>query len=178
MKYRYVLIVFAVLYGASLALPHIIFAPNSFTSYFYYGIWILLSGFLALLQGNFAWCANFVIVLAMASLSGIWSAKQNLVAMYATLIAFVVALDSYAYRTGIGGAEGEPIQVSHLGSGFYLWELSILVLAFYFYLRYRQARSSNKSPPSRHILWDFFVVVGAGTASFILLWFGLPLLSP
>lgn len=109
-----------------------------------YGVplrFILVAMILWLSPGGLAWYANVLALFAITNLK-----YRRL--RYACLFSFgavVIALDAFMYREEFGTFQPEiPDVVDHLGSGFYVWEFSLLILCLLcLYEFYRTKRGNN-----------------------------------
>ncbi len=84
-----------------------------------YGYWILLIGWLGLLFFQLSWLANPLNLLALLLLS-----KKPVVSFILTLIAFLVASQTFMFSEIPTGLSQEKIYIQEFGLGFYLWYLA------------------------------------------------------
>lgn len=125
----------------SLTLPCIIYkhAPSADE----YGGWLLLIGEFGIFSGMFAWYANLSALCAVIALkSGSYKEALNV-----SILSFIISLQSFGFKEkwlDEGGAK--KLIVDHLGIGFYIWELSfiLLVASCWLYLLH-----SNKNKPQK-----------------------------
>jgi hypothetical protein len=92
-----------------------------------YGYLILILGWLGVFVGApfLPWFANVVGVIAFVA----HRASKVSLALAAT--AFGLGLDSFTFKIKRAVETGEKSYVDHLGLGFYVWEMSFLLLALY-----------------------------------------------
>lgn len=95
------------------------------------GYVVLVSGFLGIFVGVFAWFANpLMLVAVLLSLS-----RRRVVAMVLALAAVALGLQAYALdAVPFNEASMEPDNlnyVDHLGYGYYLWMASLVAFAVY-----------------------------------------------
>lgn len=110
------------LYVLSLALPGIIYQGGVSSDF---GFVLLLQGWLGIFIGQFAWYAN---VLALLSFKAIRNNKPVRGSFFA-LTAFILGLQSFLFlQKPLDEGVSSWHNVDHLGIGFYVWELSFLVL--------------------------------------------------
>jgi hypothetical protein len=122
------------LYLVSLAMPGFVIRSDYVSvdgSTVWYGYNILRSGWAGILIGQDAWYSN---VLLLGALLAIPSRKFNVGARLAGA-AFVWGLQSFLFcRLPQNEGEVNDLIVDRLGPGFYLWELSFLLLSFYCFM--------------------------------------------
>ena len=105
----------------------------------YSGFYLLIAGWLGVfLGGMVAWFATpfgfFGFVFA-------YRAKYSL-ALKCEIAAMIIGLQSYFMREIPLNEGGTMLKIDHLGSGFYLWELSFLLTCIYCYLGLSKNRLS------------------------------------
>lgn len=84
-----------------------------------YGIWILLIGWIGLVIFQLSWLANPLNLLALLLLSS----KPKL-SLLLTLIAFLLASQTFYFTEIPVGLNQEKIYIKELGLGFYLWYIA------------------------------------------------------
>ncbi|QDH71471.1 hypothetical protein FKV23_16270 [Lysobacter alkalisoli] len=73
----------------------------------------------------FAWLAN----LAIAAGAIFYLLRQFMVALWSSVIAMVIGLDTFRATVFPSDAGGMNVQIDAIGSAFYVWELSFAILA-------------------------------------------------
>jgi hypothetical protein len=105
------------------------------------GLGILISGWLGLLRGNIAWFANwFFIYACISSVKNlmpvaasrtipVFSVRKRIALL--SLSGSLIGLQAFSFQVWPNGDAGgvNCNLLDHLGSGFYLWELSFICLA-------------------------------------------------
>ena len=120
------------LYAIALGLPALEFSSHEAVR----GYTTLLWGWWGLLTGDFPWMANWFYFLAIVV--GLFGARR--VAQVLSGLAFAVGLLSLRVQKW-WFAENEGTPVESLGSAFYFWMASFLVLGvMLFFVRERQAQ--------------------------------------
>ena len=92
------------------------------------GLMAFIMAFFAMLEGQFAWLANPLWLVAILLLA----VQRNRVALLASVLAILVAQHTWAVvGTEINGDEGgvRKYLVTSLGLGFWLWVFSFAVIA-------------------------------------------------
>ncbi len=84
-----------------------------------YGVWILLIGWIGLVIFQLSWLANPLNLLALLLLSS----KPKL-SLLLTLIAFLLASQTFYFTEIPVGLNQEKIYIKELGLGFYLWYIA------------------------------------------------------
>ncbi len=84
-----------------------------------YGVWILLIGWIGLVIFQLSWLANPLNLLALLLLS----TKPKL-SLLLTLIAFLLASQTFYFAEIPVGLNQEKIYIKELGLGFYLWYIA------------------------------------------------------
>jgi hypothetical protein len=99
------------------------------------GYEILLTGFLGVLVGVFAWFANPLMLLAVL----LSTFKKRLASIILSVAAIALGLQSYALKAiPFNESSMDPGNlnfVDHFGLGFYLWMASLLTCAVYCFLK-------------------------------------------
>jgi hypothetical protein len=109
-----------VVLGCSLALPALVVDPPSQTVF---GLNCLLLGWLSLLQGWPMWLANPLCWLGLIFLC----VKKYYVSFGLGVVAIALALCTYSITRILRDEGGTMEKVTGLGSGFYLWLMSLLI---------------------------------------------------
>lgn len=100
------------------------------------GSQLLWMGWMGMLySGIVAWLANPLYVLALL----LMILRKDRGAFWLGLAAFLIGLDSL--RLDTWRVDEKPVPIDHLGTSFYLWEASFLILAIGAFVAWR--RSSN-----------------------------------
>ena len=81
-----------------------------------YGIWILLIGWMGLIIFQLSWLANPLNLLALLLLS-----SKPKMSLFLTMIAFLLASQTFLFMEIPTGLNQERIYIKELGMGFYLW---------------------------------------------------------
>lgn len=84
-----------------------------------YGIWLLFIGWIGLIFFQLSWLSNLLNLLALLILS----AKPRR-ALMLTLVAFLLASQTFLFSEIPIGLNQEKIYIKELGLGFYLWYLA------------------------------------------------------
>jgi hypothetical protein len=148
-KPQYVCGLAIALYLLSLSLPGIVYQPTPVAATDF-GYYLLLVGAWGIFSNTFAWFANFWVLLAIFC-STVRTVRASVAAMILSMLAFLTGLNSYEFTQKYLDESGNNVlRVDYLGIGFYIWELSFLVLATYFCLivlaERRSAATSQASP--------------------------------
>jgi len=109
---------------------------------------ILLLGWLGILMLVFAWYANIIACFALL-FSRARLPQMNRIGLGLSLASFFVGLDSFAFHQKLlDESVSDSLYVDHLGIGFYAWELSLLILAAYFYVRLQKSKRFVATAPT------------------------------
>jgi hypothetical protein len=120
----------AALYLISLTLPGIIYQGG----YIDYGYYILREGWQSLSPNMLAWNANPLFFLALFC-AFIRMYREGL---WFSIVALLLGLQSFFFHTKPNLPQ--VWHVDHLGVGFYVWELSFLVLTIFCFMQHKNAR--------------------------------------
>lgn len=110
-----------------------------------YGIpvkFLLLPMILWIAPGGLAWYANVLSVLAIINIKN----KNWKYASLFSIPAAVIGLDAFLYREEFGTFQPDiPHVVDYLGSGYYVWEFSLLVLCLACLYQFYRAKRDKHS---------------------------------
>jgi hypothetical protein len=102
---------------------------------------LLLEGIFGMLLGIFSWFSNVLILLALLFACQ----KQFKPGMVFSSLAILLALQSYAFHEKpLDEGVVKSLTVDHLGSGFYFWILSFILLLLYCVLKPKHEKASGK----------------------------------
>lgn len=90
-----------------------------------HGVWILLIGWIGLVVFQLSWFANPLNLLALLLLS-----TKPKISLFLSVIAFLVASQSFWFSEIPTGFNQEKIFIKELGMGFYLWYLANGIIVF------------------------------------------------
>jgi hypothetical protein len=117
-------------FAAAMFLPAVVSSTETDPGYV-----LLMTGWVGILGFMFAWLANIFGPLAF-----IFAAlKMYKTGLVLSAVAFVVALQSFAFDVIPSEGPGGGTEVDYLGIGFYMWELSFLLIFFYCFLKIRKS---------------------------------------
>jgi hypothetical protein len=107
------------MYLLSLALPGLLY----YGRHDEYGYQLLLTGWVGVLTLDFPWFGNLAYFAAVVSLQN----REYLTARYTSLGAIFLGLLSFFVKFG-GYDIGSTVAISGLGSGFYIWIFSFILM--------------------------------------------------
>ena len=114
-----------------------------------YGYNILLTGFLGVLVGVFAWFANPLMLLALL----LSTFKKRVASLVLAVFSIALGLQSYMLEAvPFNESSMHPDNlnfVDHLGRGFYLWMGSLVTFSVYCLLLHQPSAISHRSRPKR-----------------------------
>ena len=139
MEKRKVIVCLLILYGVSLALPGVVFEGTKDT--ILYGYKILFIGWGGFFIGNFAWYANILFFATLASVSNKEGKERD--ELITSIAAFLLGLTAFMFHSMPINEAGSDRIVKYLGPGYYVWMLTIALLAIYSYQRFKTRKSSN-----------------------------------
>lgn len=114
-----------------------------------YGYNILLTGFLGVLVGVFAWFANPLMLLALL----LSTFKKRVASLVLAVSSIALGLQSYmlgAVPFNESSMRPDDLNfVDYLGRGFYLWMGSLVTFSLYCLLFHQPSSISHRSRPKR-----------------------------
>jgi hypothetical protein len=142
MSAKYIYLVALLLYAISLTMPAFVIHADGPLDEVRYGYEILFLGWLGLFIGQMAWYANLLLPAILLAIHF----RRPQAAAVLTAIAIAVGLQALLVdRLPRNEAGVNDLVVDHLGSGFYLWEFSfMLIFAYCFTMIGASRRSSQK----------------------------------
>jgi hypothetical protein len=124
------------IFAASLMMPGFVTSSANKHNDPMMGYEILALGGLGILVGQFAWYANMVFLVAvLVAMPG----RQYRLGMILSAAAFFLGLHALQFKIIPGS--GPKVVITHYAIGFYLWELSFLVLFVYFLFMFMKRRT-------------------------------------
>jgi hypothetical protein len=128
MSAKYIYWVALLLYAISLTMPAFVIRSEGPFDEMRYGYEILLLGWLGLFVGQMAWSANLLLP---AILLAIHFRHPRAAAGLAAIAAAIGLQALLVDRLPRNEAGVNDLVVDHLGSGFYLWEISFMLMLAY-----------------------------------------------
>lgn len=158
---RYIPIAALILWGASLALPGIIFVPGA-ESDILKGYSILFFGWLGVFFAIFAWLGNpFLILSCYLALK-----KRFVSAFYTSFFAFAFGISAFAVF-GFPMNDGMHIFViDHLEVGYYVWLSAILLMWLYSYFQSKKENGGSAPFAKVTLIISLAIAVLISIASF------------
>jgi hypothetical protein len=141
---RTVILASSTLFALSLILPVFKFEQHSPVI----GVTVLMWGWWGLLLGQTGWLANFPFLYALRT----FSKGRAFASRVASIAALLTSLTSF-YATEWSFNEGNPTKIVAHGAGFYVWLVSLLVLAVGSWLTPQHFSNVAEKPSGGAKLW-------------------------
>lgn len=106
---------------------------NTPVSQAYYGYTILLLGWAGIFVFNFAWYGNLIMVYILLR----FHVENPRNILIASIIAFLLGLNAFTLRN-LPNLDAHGPAIHHLGIGYYVWMLSIILLICSSYKKFRE----------------------------------------